>query len=176
MGERGGGGGEGGKWRGDIRRTGVTSLTQSQGRYITSSNWSSVGRVSLCRFGVGGGRVELEEVVCEGGEAHLLRCRYSRVGGGSTCQHQYDIAVACCKLPLCSSILVSIHLSIGLSVCPFCLLVCVFNLSLCPSCLSVCLFVCLSLICLSHGLCSSTCIFHLSDFLACVIHKVSLLN
>ena len=85
---------------------------------LICSSWNSVLLVSLCRFGVGGGGVELEEVVCEGVEAHLLRCRYSRTGGGSSCQHQYDVAVACCTLAMCPSVQHhNIHLLICLSVC-----------------------------------------------------------
>lgn len=85
----------------------------------------------LCRYGVGDGEVGLEDVVCEGGERHLLRCRHSSVWGvNTTCKHQYDIAIACCRL--------SIWLFKTIIVYSFCL----------SSCQSACLpnglFVCLS--------------------------------
>ena len=83
----------------------------------------------LCRYGVGGGEVGLEDVVCEGGERHLLRCRHSSVWGvNATCKHQYDIAIACCRLSIW---LFKLSLSIRLSV-------------FLPVCLSPQLFVCLS--------------------------------
>lgn len=68
-------------------------------------NMNIFWKLCLCRYGVGGGEVGLEEVVCEGGERHLLRCRHSSVWGvNTTCDHQYDIAIACCRLSICLSV------------------------------------------------------------------------
>ena len=122
-----------------LRRFNLSCLDLARTTYFGNN-------LCLCRYGVGGGEVGLEDVVCEGGERHLLRCRHSSVWGvNATCKHQYDIAIACCRLSIwLFKLSLSIRLSVFLLVClSACLPNCLF------ACLPNCLFVCL-LICLSH--------------------------
>ena len=96
-----------------LRRFNLSWLDLAQTTYFGN-------HLCLCRYGVGGGEVGLEDVVCEGGERHLLRCRHSSVWGvNATCKHQYDIAIACCRLSIwLFKLSLSIRLSVFLLVCP----------------------------------------------------------
>ena len=50
------------------------------------------------RFGSGSGPIHLKEVLCHGNESHILRCRYRGLDETVTgCQHDQDVAVACCE-------------------------------------------------------------------------------
>ena len=57
-----------------------------------------MGNLTLsARYGPGTGAVLLDDVICHGNESHLLRCIHSGLDTPTSCQHDSDVSLACCK-------------------------------------------------------------------------------
>ena len=94
---------------------------------------------------------------CDGNETHILNCQQSRIVN-STCTHENDIEIICCKLSKCVPIIVQINVCVCVFVC---LCVCM-RVCLC-ACMCVCVYVCMCVhlcvrVCVCVGMCMYVCL------------------